>query len=642
MFRNCLLLVGIYCITLKSNASSSEDVLLIVEKTDWEWKEMKCYSKNYPRPQFVRRDWESLNGMWDFSFDDENCGEAERWYDSFPAESKICVPFSYETKMSGIGETSMHRNIWYHRSIQITEKMAASSLMLHFEGCDYVTRLWINGSFVGSHRGGYARFSFDISNYVHVGENEIVVKAEDSFDMQQPRGKQRWIGKNYACWYEQTTGIWKTVWMEWMSPVHLENVKMTPDIGAEQIEMEVTVSVPEEKYEKAFLLEAEVSFQGVFVTSCCMPVGVNRVNMKLNLADYHSDREEAQTIRLWTPGNPNLYDVKFRLYYERQVLDEVDSYFGMREIEIDRTRILLNGHPVYQRLVLDQGYWKYSGLTAPDEDALIEDIDKILELGYNGVRIHQKTEDERFLYWCDVKGVLTWCEMPSAYRYTDKMLACFTEEWLEIVKQHENHPSVIVWTVFNESWGIDKVRTDVFQQHFTQAVYHLTKSVDRQKRPVIVNDGWDHTVSDIVTLHDYEQDGEILEERYVRFWEELLEGKICFDGRYHTAAAQGFSVHGKPVVISEFGGIAFRQEEEGLGYGEKAEDQDAFLRRFERITMSIKAIPGVIGYCYTQATDVQQEKNGLMDAERKFKIPAEKIREINERSIGCWQGYGSL
>ena len=336
--------------------------------------------------------------------------------------------------------------------------------------------------------------------------------------------------------------------------------------------------------------------------------------------------------KTWSPEEPNLYDLTLTLRYRDQIMDEVDSYCAMREIRIENGNILLNGRPLYQRLILDQGYWEESHLTPPSEEALIKDIDLIMALGYNGVRKHQKIEDERFLYWCDVKGLLVWSEAPSAYSFSDQAVQEFTSEWMEIVRQNYNHPCIITWVPFNESWGISKVETDRQQQHFTEAIYHLTKSMDGM-RPVVVNDGWEHTVSDIITLHDYQEDAALLRERYTRCEEEIFSTKV-YHNDFKSAMANGYAYQGQPVIISEFGGIAFQNGEPGWGYGNKVADKEAFLKRFDDITTAIKEIPYVNGYCYTQVTDVQQEINGLMDMKRRYKVDPEKIREINLRHVG--------
>ena len=595
---------------------------------------MLCYQKDYPRPQFVRNDWASLNGIWNFSFDDSNKGEAEGWYKGFHRENEIDVPFTYETKKSNIHDEEMHHYVWYARTFQADKaKTKRNKLILHFEGSDFLTKVWINGHLAGIHEGGYSRFSFDITNLITDGDNLVVVKAEDHPDAQQPRGKQRWISENFGCWYVQTTGIWKTVWMEYVPNISLRTVKMTPNLPEGRLELEYTVDCPEILDGKKLEVEALVSFGGEFVTKVQTAIGKNPTKISVDL--MAAEAGYPWGIRTWTPAEPNLYDISFRTRFNGEVWDEIGSYFGMREIRIEGPNILLNGAPLYQRLILDQGYWEESHLTPPDEEALIQDIDKIHKLGYNGLRKHQKTEDERFLYWCDVKGMLVWSEAPAAYIYSDRAVELFTREWLDIVKQNYNHPSIITWTPINESWGVPQVETNRIQQHFTEAIYHLTKSIDPH-RPVIVNDGWEHTVSDILTLHDYEEAGEILKKRYTQYKDEIMTTEI-YHSTSKSALANGFSYKGQPVIISEFGGIAFDSDKEGWGYGNKVNSKEDFLKRFDSITTAIKEIPYVCGYCYTQVTDVQQEINGLMDIARNYKVDPEVIKEINERKVAYWR-----
>lgn len=598
---------------------------------------MKCYSKDYPRPQFVRKNWENLNGAWDFGFDDENLGEHEKWYEDFPGKQTIQVPFTYETKMSGIQDESRHDHIWYRKLVQVDgSRLEKENYILHFEGSDFITKLWVNGQFAGSHRGGYARFSFDITDLLQDGENELVVKVEDSFDMQQPRGKQRWINDNFGCWYVQTTGIWKTVWTEYVPKISLQYVKMTPDLKNGALDLELEVDAPESALDGSLMVDIAVSFEGRMLNRVVTAIMSGHMQTRMDMFLKQPDSLE-WAIKTWTPEEPNLYDIEFRVLRGQEVLDEVGSYFAMREIRIDGPNILLNGRPLYQRLILDQGYWKDSHLTPPSEEALIEDIDKIHALGYNGLRKHQKTEDERFLYWCDVKGMLVWSEMAAAYQFSDYAVAEFTREWMEIVKQNYNHPCIITWTPFNESWGVSQIETRRTEQHFTEAIYHLTKSMDAY-RPVIVNDGWEHTISDIITLHDYEELGEILKKRYTQYREEILDTRVYHSGN-KSAFANGYAYKGQPIIISEYGGIAFNNDDSGWGYGNKVNTKEEFIRRFDEITTAVKEIPYVCGFCYTQVSDVQQEINGLMDIERNFKVEPEIIREINERKVGYWRSY---
>lgn len=592
-----------------------------------------CYIPGYPRPQFVRNEWEELNGEWNFCFDDKWEGEKNWSEQGLPVEKvrKIQVPFTYETKASGIGDETVHDCVWYERIFRITDqKDAHKRLLLHFEGSDFETTVWVNGKEVGNHKGGYERFSFDITEQSVNGENRLSVCVKDSLDRKQPRGKQRWMKENYACWYVQTTGIWKTVWLEWVPEIYLERVKMTPDLQRDSVEAEVFLNCDHDKQHlKDVAIVTTVYYHGTLIAEEKMYMEEKHVSVRIPL--NKPTLTDQWGVHLWSPDTPNLYDIEFRLIRKEKEIDRVGSYFGMRSIEIKDSQILLNGIPLYQKLILDQGYWSESHLTPPSEQALIDDIDHIHELGYNGLRKHQKIEDERFLYWCDVKGMLVWSEMAAAYRYSDSAVEQFTREWVEIVRQNYNHPSIVTWVPINESWGVPKIRKDIVQQHFTEAVYYLTKSLDWM-RPVVVNDGWEHTVSDLLTLHDYEASGEKLKEKYRNNKEEILNGKIPHCGD-RFALAEGFSYRGQPVLISEYGGIAFANEQAGWGYGDKVNDQKTFVERFDSVTTAIKSLPYVCGYCYTQVSDVQQEINGLMTEDRLFKVAPEVIREINEKQV---------
>lgn len=590
---------------------------------------MNSYIKNYPRPQLVRNMWTNLNGAWDFLFDDKNAGENQKWYENFPEKKlEIQVPFTYETKLSGIEDQTVHKQVWYHRNIELTaEEITGKKILLHFEGSDFITKLWVNGEYAGSHRGGYARFSFDITSYLQEGENQITVKVEDSLSMEQPRGKQRWIKENFGCWYVQTTGIWKTVWMETVPETYLTSLKMTPDMEANSISMEYEVN---EDSEDKLKIKTEIWFEDTLINSSVKPVFRGKTSDEISV--YRPDVTPWGVYK-WSVTEPFLYDVKISVLKNGETVDEAASYFGMRDIRIEKGNILLNGRPIYQRLILDQGYWEESHLTPPDEEALIDDIDKIFAMGYNGVRKHMKIEDERFLYWCDKKGMLVWSEMAATYEFSDNAVEEFTAEWMEIVRQNYNHPSIITWTPFNESWGVPYIKTDYKQQKFTEAIYYLTKSMDSM-RPVIVNDGWEHTISDIITLHDYEEDGETFFERYDGNLEKMMNSEIyhCKD---KSSMAEGYEYKGQPIIISEFGGIAFSGGREGdWGYGHTVSTEEEFVKRFDKITTAIKKLPYVVGYCYTQVSDVQQEINGLLDKHHKYKLLADTLKEINCREVG--------
>lgn len=585
-----------------------------------------CYVKNYPRPQMVRKEWRDLNGTWQFRFDDSDIGEMEEWHKGFQEEKNILVPYSYETVLSGIHVETFHPNIWYQRKLDINEtEWKNKEIILHFEGSDYKTKVWINGQFVGSHEGGYTRFSFPVASYLNWKDDRIVVKVEDSFDTQQLRGKQRWRAESFECWYVQTTGIWKSVWMEAVDARHFTGLKLTPDLKAGKLTLQAEVS-KEAACGDAYV-QAVIRFRGRLLNEVRFQAASLKNTISIDVSDK-TEESGLSGIHPWSPENPCLYDLELKLFQEEEICDCIGSYFGMREIEAVGGNILLNGARLYQRLILDQGYWEESGLTPPSEEAIREDIVRTKELGFNGVRKHQKIEDERFLYWCDVLGLLVWCEAPSTYEFGDRAVRNCSREWQEIVTQNYNHPSIICWTTFNESWGIYEVRHDKKQQHFTESIYHLIKALD-STRLVIANDGWEHTVSDIITLHDYEESAEKFESRYAKEKNDILNDKT-FPNLMKAAMAEGYAYKGQPVIISEYGGIALKQDGSGWGYGSKEESSEAFLERYEKVTSVIGRLPYVCGFCYTQLTDVQQEVNGLMDAKRDYKVDPGKIKKINE------------
>ncbi|MCM3030843.1 glycoside hydrolase family 2 protein [Niallia sp. MER 6] len=576
----------------------------------------------HPNPQFRREEWFSLDGKWDFAFDDKKEGEKNKWYEKFPKGTVIEVPFTYETKASGIHQTEHHEIVWYERTFNI--KDLEKHPILHFEGVDYEAFIYVNGKLAAQHQGGYHAFSVNLQGKVHIGENKLSVKVYDSKDCSQPRGKQRWREENFGCWYVQTTGIWKSVWLEYVSPIYIEHAKITPLFDEQEIQIEIdTKNLPIES--DGYTVEAKILFDGRFINSFT----ANIIDGSASLRGSVLERKDPWTMKPWSPENPHLYDLQLHLYKGNELLDTVDSYFGMRKISIEGNKILLNNRELYQRLILDQGYWQDSDMTPPSTEALEEDIQKVLELGYNGVRKHQKVEDSRFLYLADKYGLLVWVEVGSTYAFNDVAVKNFSQEWMEIVKQNYNHPSVITWVPFNESWGVHDIHVNRKQQAFTESIYYMTKTYD-QMRPVITNDGWEHTISDIITLHDYEEFGKAFTKRYENK-EHVLSNKMQFNKDFYPFA-ENYAYKGQPIIISEFGGIAF-QTEEGWGYGNQVKDEEAFFKRFEEIHYAIQDLDYVVGYCYTQLTDVQQELNGLLTIDRKPKVSVSRVSEVNTRRL---------
>ena len=581
--------------------------------------------KDYPRPQFERENWTNLNGEWNFAFDDENIGEKQKYFNNFPNALKINVPFTYETKLSGIGDQRGHNNIWYNRTVTLSETDLKGRLLLHFEGSDYYTKIWVNGQFVGENKGGYHRFTFDIAPYAVEGENNITVKVWDSFSCELPRGKQRYRSESFSCWYVQTTGIWKTVWLEKVSENYFKMVKNTPVYDNGTVDLVYEVDMDWDYWVKYdFCAEAVISFDGEILNT-----------NKLKMWNIHSEvnvpicGENVQhNIKYWSPEEPNLYDIEYRLYRNGELVDTVKSYFGVRKISIEDDKIFLNEKPLYLKMVLDQGYWAESHLTPPSEEALIDDIDYAVKYGFNGVRKHQKIEDERFLYWCDVRGILVWSEMASFYFFSDRSVQRFTDEWVKIVRQNYNHPSIITWVPLNESWGVPDIRNSKLQQGFANSIYYLTKSMDNT-RLVISNDGWEHTISDIITLHDYCQHGDELLASHTDDELKILNNLVKYTPCDKYMFADGYKYNGQPIIMSEYGGIAIKTEN-GWGYGEMASGEPEFMSRFKDIMSAIASIPYLSGYCYTQLTDVQQEMNGLLYENREDKLSQESIDSIKE------------
>ncbi|MBQ2712296.1 MAG: beta galactosidase jelly roll domain-containing protein [Clostridia bacterium] len=583
---------------------------------------VRCYKSGYPRPQLVKKDFRDLCGEWSFAFDDAHLGEKQGWFLRFPEARAITVPYSYQTKKSGIAEDGLHDTVWYRTELTYqTSELSGSRLLLHFEGCDYQTKVWVNGSYVGMHRGGYCRFTFDITNEVLAAEGKavITVKAEDTLEAIQPRGKQSAVGGSVGCWYQNTVGIWKPVWTEIVPDCYLKSVKITPSIKDYYVEFEATLS----EYREGYALRTVVSFGGNTVSDTVSRFTRRILNVKADL-NYDGD---IFRVLYWTPDRPNLYDVQFYLVKESEVVEEAGSYFGLAECRAEGNCIMLNCNPIYLQMVLAQGYYGESGLTAPDEQAFVKDILLAKELGFNGIRMHQKIEDERFYYYADILGMAIWCEMPSAYEYKSETAEKVAAEWMEAVRQNYNHPSVLTWVPINESWGVPRIVTDAQQQAFSLALYYATKAYDA-RRPVISNDGWEHTVSDIVSLHNYTQSAEELTRFYSQLNEALAGNNRVGYSQLRLPFANGFGYQGEPVVISEFAGIGYKNgAESGWGYGDMVKDSASYVGRLRELVAALKKIDGISGFCVTQLTDVETEINGLTDINRVPKAPIEELKK---------------
>ncbi|KIL40011.1 glycoside hydrolase family 2 [Gordoniibacillus kamchatkensis] len=575
----------------------------------------------YPRPQFVRNEWINLNGEWEFEFDDARTGEREGWHRGAPLSRRITVPFCPQSKLSGIGETGFHDVVWYRKQVDIPAEFRQDKrVLLHFGAVDYDATVWVNGTQAARHSGGHTPFSADITPLLDEhGRADIVVKAVDYHkDMTLPRGKQYWKEHSASIFYTRTTGIWQTVWLEAVPDIHLSHVKMTPDIDTNEIGIRVFVAG--EPAGRDVLLHTLVTYQGETVAEETRRIEHEETRFRIGLHDYNDHSEG----RWWSPGRPNLYDVRFTLLQAGTETDRVESYFGMRKISIEDGRICLNNRPYPLKMVLDQGYFPDGVLTAPTDDALRQDVELTKAMGFNGARKHQKIEDPRYLYWADRLGLLVWGEMANACAYSEQYVRRMTSEWQEAVERDYNHPSIVAWVPINESWGVPNILVDEFQQQHALAMYHLTRSLDGT-RPVISNDGWEHVKSDICTIHDYESRREVLAERYAS-----VESAVGSRPARRWIHVPGFPYEGAPIVVSEYGGISFKKSDwEGWGYSAATNEED-FLERYRAVTEPLIDSPHVQGFCYTQLTDVEQEINGLLTYDRKPKVPLEQIKEIND------------
>ncbi len=581
----------------------------------------------HPRPDLMRDTFKNLNGVWQFAFDDKDEGLARRWY--LPGRTfdrEITVPFAYQTKLSGIGPTDeIHPVMWYRTAFTVPEDMAGRRIFLRFGAVDHEARVYVNGELAVCHRGGYTPFGADITAYLKEGENDLCVRAEDRPDCSQPRGKQYWERGLMGCWYTPVSGIWQTVYLESAGAIALERVHITPDLDRHMCTVDLEMDrMPEEPVE----IEAALSFEGQPVRSLRTTVSSGRVSLPVDLVV----RGSLDPLHIWSPDRPELYDADIYLRRGDETLDHVRTYFGLRKVEVRRGAVYLNNCPLYQRLVLDQGYWPDSLITPPSDEAIREDIRYTLQFGYNGARKHQKVEDPRYYYWADKMGLLVWGEIPSPYEFGPDSVRNLFEILSGFIDRDFNHPSIITWVPLNESWGVRQIYTDARQQALARLLYQTAKALDGT-RAVSVNDGWEQVETDICALHDYAAEGKVLAAHFAS--REQVEKHAC---DWRPCYARGVKPTGREAfMVTEYGGIAFSTiglqgdagGMESWGYHDKVTDPEAFFARFQSVTDAIRAIPYCRGYCYTQLTDVMQEVNGLLTPDRKPKVDPERFAKLN-------------
>lgn len=567
----------------------------------------------YPRPQLVRDQWLCLNGRWQFAFDDDNRGLADKWFNGATFDRQILVPFTFQSPLSGIGTNDFHDVVWYQRSFDIPAAWEGKRILLHFGAVDYRAWVWVNGTLVAVHEGGHTPFSADISDVVQPSGNVVALRVEDvSTDVFQPRGKQYWQRDSAAIFYTRTTGIWQPVWLEPVSSTYVKTLKITPDIDARSATFEYVLGgeVPSD-----IEVEASITYRGTAVVSAMVrPESVARSVSQV--VTFGRD------MAVWSPEHPNLYDLAVTLKAGGTVVDTFTSYFGMRKISVERGQVRLNNHPYTMKLVLDQGYHPEGILTFPTDNDFKKDIELTQRLGFNGVRKHQKVEDPRYLYWADRMGLLVWGEMANAYAFSSEYVKRITSEWQEAVERDYNHPCIVAWVPINESWGVPDLNGDPKQISHLNAMYHLTRSLDHT-RLVISNDGWEHATTDLLTIHDYESSGEILTARYA-----TLASTLAARPAKRDLYVRGVEHAGQPILLTEFGGVAYKKSaQEGWGYSTAGDEAD-FINRLAAIMKAVYASPVLQGFCYTQLTDVEQEINGLLTYDRQPKAPLETIARL--------------
>jgi beta-galactosidase/beta-glucuronidase len=565
----------------------------------------------YPRPQLRRERWANLNGTWRFAFDDDDRGLGAGWPGTLePLDREILVPFCPQSRLSGIGDPSFHDVVWYGRTLELPPREQGEHLILRFGAVDYAARVWVNGRQVAEHEGGHTPFGADITGALIEGANTLVVRAEDpGGDPAIPRGKQDWLEQPSQIFYSRTTGIWQTVWLEPVDDVHLEGLRLVPKPGTAQLE----VSVQLRGGRPGTRIEVSAELDGRLAGSATAEVDGAEATLSVGLAE---------PVAWWSPESPALYDLTVELLDAHETCrDLVRSYFGLRTIEVDGDRVLLNKEPCFLRLVLDQGYWPDGLLTAPTDAALRRDIELTKAMGFNGARKHQKIEDPRWLFWADRLGLLVWGEMPNAHELSGESVKRTISEWTEAIERDFNHPSVIAWVPVNESFGCRQLGDDrgsaAVAGHVATALYRHTKELD-PTRPALSNDGWEHTESDLCTVHEY--GGAAALARRFESIEMLTEHRVP---PLHAAR---YSYAGEPVIVSEYGGV-FRAPVDGFDYLLAADD-DQYLKQLATLTGVLLNSSIVSGFCYTQLADVEQEQNGLLTADRRPKLPLHRLRAV--------------
>ncbi|HLU82211.1 MAG TPA: glycoside hydrolase family 2 TIM barrel-domain containing protein [Trueperaceae bacterium] len=565
----------------------------------------------HPRPSLTRAAWQSLDGKWSFSRSHDLTARA-------PAlDDQILVPYAPESPASGIGGVTDHRVFWYSRVLELPEEWRGKRVWLRFNAVDWAATVWVAGHKVTDHEGGYSPFGIDVTEHVSGGPVELVVRCvDDHSDMAQPRGKQDWLPQPHSIWYPRTSGIWQSVWWEAVDEVHVDSLLITADLTTFSLDFDVRLNGLSfaAGLEPGVRARVRVTHEGQLLVDDEFGVVGAAVRRRVYLHDPGID--DARARLLWWPERPNLLDVEIVVTRGEVVLDTVHAATAMRTIETRDGAVLLNGRPYTLRMALDQGYWPETHLTPPDSDALRRDVELAKQLGFNGVRKHQKLEDPRFYAWADRLGLLVWVELPSAYTFDSRALGRLIATWQAAVAQAAPHASVMAWVPFNESWGVPDLPTSAAQRALVRGLAELTRALD-PTRPVVGNDGWEILSTDLVNVHDYSSNPEDLASRYgTRAATAASLADVQPAGR--RLLLEDRDAEGLPVLLSEFGGVRIEDGAPGWGYT-AVPDSAAFLDRYQallNVVVGATRTGALAGFCYTQLTDTFQERNGLLSMDR--------------------------
>lgn len=574
----------------------------------------------HPNPQWERETWKNLNGPWEFEFDFGCSAVERRLWEKKRFDREILVPFCPESRLSGIGYTDFINGVAYRRNFELSQEELSRRVLLHFGAVDYEASVYVNGTLVGTHKGGYTSFCFDITKHVAPGPNTLFVAVKDDVRSGlQPKGKQAHLYASSGCDYTRTTGIWQTVWLEFVPERHIQSAKYYPDPANGKVTVTGLV-------QGQGTLQLTALWEDKPVGEAALSVEDGFFTAQLDLSETH----------LWEPGKGGLYTLLLTFGEDR-----VKSYFGLRTAKFQGRKFLLNGKSLFQRFVLDQGFYPDGIYTAPTEEDLVKDIQLSFAAGFNGARLHEKVFEARFLYHCDRLGYLVWGEYPNWGLDHAHPLSTETylNQWSEAVERDFNHPAIIGWCPFNETWGYREERE---KNALLTSLYKLTKRLD-PTRPCIDSSGNYRVLSEVYDIHDYDQDTQSFQARWDGLTDRIREtgGVIPAEDPFFNSAPEGPSgrapffnqpYDNQPIFVSEYGGIRWPDDTvEGWGYGNAPATPEEFFARYKGLTEALLNNPEIFGFCYTQLYDVEQEVNGLYTYGRAQKFDISLIRKINQQ-----------